>query len=213
MILHHNIEIPKLSAKMVNGIRVYETPEGLLYPSITTILSILSEETIQNWQKRIGKKAAQKISNVAAARGTSLHQTIEKYLKNEAFTETFDFRVIKPHLSKITEIYCQEQSLWSDKYQIAGTVDCICIYDGKPTIIDFKTNKKKKKRDWLESYFIQGTFYAEAFEERTGIEVNNIVILILLKEDMNVDFIEVDRCEYLDLLITVRDMYRSIYEY
>jgi genome maintenance exonuclease 1 len=211
MIIQHNIEIPDIPIRNENDIRVYVTPEGNLYPSITTVLSVLSEETISNWKRRVGEKTANKISSTATRRGTSLHEIVEKYLKNEPIKETVDFRAFLPSLSKITEIYCQEKTIWSDKYKIAGRSDCICVYDGKPTVIDFKTNRRKKKLEWLESYFIQGSFYAEAFEERTGTKIDDIVIMILLTDNLKVDIYEVKKNDFLDKLITVRDMFRSMY--
>ena len=74
-------------------------------------------------------------------------------------------------LCNIDNIYAQEAGLYSDKYKVAGRVDCIARYNGTPSIIDFKTSSRERTDDWNENYYIQGSAYAEMFGERTGIEV------------------------------------------
>ena len=63
--------------------RRYLTTNGEAYPSVTTVLSILSEESIAKWRKRVGEAEANKISSRAATRGTAVHDIIEKYLNND----------------------------------------------------------------------------------------------------------------------------------
>ena len=48
-------------------------------------------------------------------------------------------------LQKIDNIYAQECGLYSDKYKVVGRVDCIAEYDGKLSIIDFKTSTSERK--------------------------------------------------------------------
>ena len=57
--------------------RTYVTPDGSRYPSITTVLSILNEESLAAWRKRVGDAEANKIGNRAAARGTQVHNIID----------------------------------------------------------------------------------------------------------------------------------------
>lgn len=168
-----------------NGYRVYETPTGEKYPSITSILSILSKKSIEEWKKRIGHEKANKISRQASNRGTKVHELTEKYINNDPeynlgyFPDVISsFKKIKPELNKIDNILLQEAALYSDELKIAGRVDCIADYDGKLSIIDFKTSRKPKKREWIDSYFMQAAFYGKAFHERTGIKINQSVIII-----------------------------------
>ena len=93
------------------------------------------------------------------------------------------YSTIKKSLNNIDNIYAQEAGLYSDKYKVAGRVDCIAEYNGVPSIIDFKTSTKERNDDWNENYYIQGSAYAEMYEELTGIDYNQIVILVLLKMD------------------------------
>ena len=37
---HETVELPSITAINKEGVRVYETPEGQYYPSITTVLSL-----------------------------------------------------------------------------------------------------------------------------------------------------------------------------
>ena len=39
-----------------DGKRLYNTPDGNQYPSVTSVLSIINEDKIAAWRKRIGEK-------------------------------------------------------------------------------------------------------------------------------------------------------------
>ena len=166
--------------------RKYSTPEGVKYPSITTVLSILSRDAIMAWRRRVGAEEANKISHRASTRGTAVHAIIEKYLNNdEDYREGYlpniidNFLTVKEVLdSRIGKIYAQEVPLYSDYLGVAGRVDCVAEFDGKPAIIDFKTSKRLKSLEQVESYFMQEAFYAIAWEERTQIPITQLVTII-----------------------------------
>ena len=187
MFKHVNMEaLPELDCETLPTGRTYITPEGNKYPSITTVLSLLSKDGILAWRKRVGEEVANKISTQAATRGTAVHQLAEDYLNNKEDwskgampANLFSFNQIKPILDKrVTNIWAQEVPLYSDKFMIAGRVDCIAEFDGELTIIDFKTSRKPKKEEWVQNYFIQASFYAAAFYERTGISIKKFAIVI-----------------------------------
>ena len=122
------------------------------------------------------------------------------------------FGQIKPVLSeKVDNIYAQECGLYSDKYKVAGRVDCIGEYNGVPSIIDFKTSTKERNDDWNESYYIQASAYAEMFEERTGIEINQIVILVVTEDGIVQEFIKTKH-DYLPLLVETIDDFTTHWE-
>ena len=100
---------------------------------------------------------------------------------------------------KVDNIYAQECGLYSDKYKVAGRVDCIAEYDGKLSIIDFKTSSKERSDEWNESYYIQASAYAEMFEERTGIGINQIAILVVTEDGVIQEFVK-NKTDYLPLL-------------
>lgn len=180
-----------------DGSRVYATEDGNRYPSVTTVLSSLSEAAIAEWRARIGAEEANKISTRAATRGTKLHAYTEHYLQNDnGFFDGVDiitqelFKTFKPVLQPINNIHCQETKLYSHHLKLAGTVDCIAEYNGKLSIIDFKTAGKVKKKEWIHNYFMQCAAYAIMYEELTGISVPQLVVLIAVEDDEPQVFIE-----------------------
>lgn len=195
MFNHIECELPKLS-RVTNedGTRVYQTPTGNKYPSVTTVTGLLKKQSIIAWRKRVGEEEANKISSTAARRGTRIHSLAEKYLLNESVNpDMFDIEMwnkFKPILHNINNIYALEQSLFSDHLEVAGTVDCIAEYNGKMSVIDFKTSKRIKERDNIHDYFMQCSAYAVAFEEMTKIPVPQIVILIAVDEEDPLIFVE-----------------------
>jgi ATP-dependent exoDNAse (exonuclease V) beta subunit len=168
--------------------RVYKTPGGNLYPSITTVLSAYNKKAIYEWRQRVGEEEANRISRTASGRGTRLHNAVEKYLLNEM--SDMKRRSIMPDAlplyiqleeilkEKIGDIYGIETPLYSDRLKLAGRCDCIAEWDGTLSIVDWKTAKDFKKRDYIQNYFMQGAAYAEMFEERTNRQIEQIVIVI-----------------------------------
>jgi genome maintenance exonuclease 1 len=187
-----------LIAESTSSGRKYATPDGSRYPSVTTVLSILSEESIQKWRHRVGAEEANKISHRASTRGTAVHDVIEKYLANDenAFEGRMphiinNFNSVKSVLdSRIGKIYMQEAALYSEHLGLAGRVDCIAEFDGVISIIDWKTSGKLKSKKWIENYFIQESAYAIMFEERTGIPIVNLVTVIVVDNEEPQVFVE-----------------------
>lgn len=188
-----------LEASTTEKGRVYTTPKGKKYRSITTVLSAFSKQGIIAWRKRVGESEADKISSKAATRGTNLHLVCEKYLLNEYTPSKLKtlmpnikalFQQLKPELDKnIGKIYALEQALYSDELEIAGRVDCIAEWDGELAIIDFKTSGKLKEERYILNYFMQCTAYALMFEERTGRPIDKIVVVIAVENEQSQIFV------------------------
>ena len=164
--------------------RVYVDAEGNKYPSITTVLSILNKEAILAWRKRVGEEEANKISTRAAVRGTKVHDMIEKYILNEDPGEpdlisVSNFKEVKPIIDeRLSKVYATEKRMFSKHLGVAGTVDCVGVWDGKDSIIDWKTSAKFKKKEWISNYFMQASAYAIMWEERTGRPITQLVVCI-----------------------------------
>lgn len=179
-----------------------------MYPSITTVLSVLSEDAIDSWRERIGQEEAQKISEYACNRGTDLHSVLEAYLKNETPSFPDDpksrvrimFNRMKRVLSKVNNIVAQEVPLYSDALAVAGRCDCIAEYNGILSIVDFKGATKAKKKTWIKSYFLQTTGYSLMFEERTGMKAEQIVIFMAGEEDFSCQVFVENRDKYVSQL-------------
>lgn len=170
----------------IDGVRYYKTPQGLLYPSITTVLSKTSDITgLDQWRERIGNDLADQIMKDAQIHGTMTHKLCEDYLKNKKSVGDFldipknHFEKLKPYLHKMNNIRGIELPLYSDKLKIAGTCDCIAEYNGNLSIIDFKTSRSRlvEHYDKVQKYFMQATAYSLMWKERTGIEIDQIVII------------------------------------
>lgn len=205
---HQKINLPEIKAKTTDGVRLYETPDGNFYPSITTVLSTRNKEGLFKWRERVGNDVANYVARTAAVRGTYVHHMCEDYLNND-FDEEKHKKKFLPYtlftqlrdsvLQKIDNIYAQECGLYSDKYKVAGRVDCIAEYDGIPSIIDFKTSTSERKDSYNENYYIQASAYAEMFEERTKIAINQVVILVITEDGVVQEFVK-DKKNYLPLL-------------
>lgn len=213
MFTHIPHEFPKLKrTTSPDGTRVYETPSGRAYPSVTTVSGLLKKKAILEWRKRVGEKEANEISKKAANRGTRIHTLCEKYLSNDEITSGyFDqdmWSSIKPELNRIDNIHALEQALYSDHLEVAGTVDCVAEYEGKLSIIDFKTSKKLKERNDIHDYFIQCSAYAVAFEEMTKIPVPRIVIIMAVEDNEPLIFKE-KRDDWIGAFKDLREEYRK----
>jgi hypothetical protein len=182
----------ELGDASVPGTRLYVTPQGKKYPSITTVLSVRGKEAIYEWRRRVGEEEANRVTRHACARGTALHTIAEKYLNNEPDIYKKDemphvvalFRSIQPILdNNIGRVVMQERPLYSDHLGIAGRVDLVAEYEGKLSVIDFKTSKRVKTREEISNYFIQAAFYAAAFYERTDIPVTQSVIIMAIDDN------------------------------
>jgi genome maintenance exonuclease 1 len=191
--IHH--DFPKLKRDTApDGTRVYNTPSGKSYPSVTTVTGLHTAKGIADWRRRVGDEEANRISARASARGNRIHSLCEAYLRNERCEpDIFDrelFESISFWLEDIDIIHALESPLYSDFLQVAGTVDCIAEFQGKLSVIDFKTSSKPKDRDDIHNYFMQTSAYAVAFEERTGIPVGRLVIIMAVENDDPRLFIE-----------------------
>ena len=208
MFNHVQISLPEVTTETINRKRFYVTPEGEKYPSITTVLSNRKKEGLFEWRKRVGNDVANYVARTSAARGTKVHHMCEDYLNNEFDEEKHKkdflpfclFNQLKDRaLCNVNNIYAQEAGLYSDKYKVAGRVDCIAEYKNTLSIIDFKTSSRERNDDWNENYYIQTAAYAEMFEERTGLETSQIVILVVTEDGTVQEFVK-NKQDYLPML-------------
>ena len=186
---HVGNTLTELQTENIDGRRFYKTPNGN-YQSITTLLSNLSKAGISAWRKRVGAEEANRISTKASRQGTAVHALCEQYIKNEQDFLTGSmphlvemFESIQPLLDRIDNVHVTEGALYSDELKLAGRTDLIAEFDGQTAIIDYKTSRRIKTWEMCHSYFMQGAFYAHAYEERTGIAINNIVIIMAVENE------------------------------
>ena len=205
---HVNCDLPKLSRETIDGVRYYSVPDAdelLKLVSITSVTSHHNRDIFVNWRKKVGEEEANRITKKATRRGTDMHTLTEHYLKNEELPEVppiseMLFKIAKSKINLINNVYALEGSLYSKQLGIAGTVDCIAEYDGELAIIDFKTSKKPKPREWVEHYFVQCMAYGCMLYELTGIMIKKLVIIMACENGECVVYEEYDKAKYIKLL-------------
>lgn len=181
------------------------------YPSITSVLGYFKAQAIQEWRNRVGEQEANKISGRAARRGTIIHNMVEKYLLNEDMDRIIEkrnlldidtFARMIPTLSRIDNIVAQEQALFSHALKIAGRVDLIAEFDGKLSVIDFKTSLRPKKEEYIRDYFEQTTAYSLMFFNMTVTDIKQIVVIIVNDEGGEPQVFVRDPIFYADTLVS-----------
>ena len=168
-------------------------------PSVTTVLNKTSnkKDSIQQWRNRVGEEEANRIIKQSTDIGTMVHEALELYLNEQEWrnfsdnedgvlAERMTEKFIESGLNSITEVWGLEVGLILDGLY-AGTADCVGKINGVPSLIDFKTARKMKKREWIEDYFLQCCAYANAHNVMFDTDINQIVILMI---DRNLIFQE-----------------------
>jgi genome maintenance exonuclease 1 len=201
MLVKNKYEYPILERVDTEIGRHYLDSNNKPVPSVTTVLSgtSKSKDGLIQWRNRIGEEEAERIIKQSTDIGTAVHEAIENYLNGKSwdnFEETHDqllaqkisAKFIKDGLKGITDIWGLEVGLLLDNLY-AGTADCVGEFEGTPTLIDFKTAKKIKKREWIEDYFLQGCAYANAHNVMFGTKIEQIVILMVDRSAIFQEFI------------------------
>lgn len=190
------------------NLRRIQTPKGRQYtddtgepvPSVTTVLDKTGDKTaLIAWRKRVGDAEATRISNESAGLGTKVHNALEKFVLQEDYeikgnnhisimAKKMVNEMIEKGLTQVNEIWGVEVGLIAQELY-AGTADCIGMFDGRESIIDFKTAKKIKKREWIEDYFLQGCAYALAHNEMFESNIRQVAILMVDREGNYADFV------------------------
>lgn len=168
-------------------------------------LSDKDQKYIENWKKIEADKEANRITNAATSRGSKLHEMIESYLKNEEIPDKGTlprllFENAKPTLNRIDNIHAIESNLYSEYWELAGTVDTIAEFDGVLSIIDYKTSEQPKPREWIDNYFVQATAYLCMYYELTGKKAKQLVIIMTCENSEVVVYIEKDIKKYILML-------------
>ena len=196
-------KLPKTKGKRINGMRFYEV-DGKAYPSVTSVLGYRPKPGLLAWRKNVGEEAAKWDMARAARRGKATHTLVEEFLKGET-PSTRDvlplglFSLLKPYIAQIDNVHCLETILYSHKLTLAGQVDCIAEYNGKLSVIDFKTANKERNDAWNESYYLQTTAYSMMYEELFGTPIEQIVILMASEDGAARAFVK-ERKEYIPKL-------------
>jgi len=196
---HRLIEFPKCILDDSTGAHIYLTPDGKKLRSVTTMLSRTKSSTdrkqLTAWRERIGYDVAEYIMKTSAVIGTETHRLNENYINMERDSCKYSLlsyahhRNFIPYLNKIKNVFGVEPKLFSEDMGLAGTADLVAEYDGKISIIDYKTKRSKQKEEWMHDYFIQTTAYAKMWKELTGQPIEQLVILASSEQNTFQEFI------------------------
>ncbi len=188
--MHFKYSYPNLERVEENEMRFYKDSNNELVPSVTTVLDATGDKSgITQWRRKVGPAQADAIVQESTLIGSAVHEAIENYLLGKSwsnFTEdrngflakSISSKFISSCLNGIDEVWGLESGLILDGLY-AGTADCIGVYKGLPAIIDFKTAKKLKRKDWIEDYFLQCSAYANAHNVMFETSINDLVILMV----------------------------------
>tara|TARA_B100000686_G_scaffold354886_1_gene467972 strand:+ start:2927 stop:3631 length:705 start_codon:yes stop_codon:yes gene_type:complete len=195
----------ELSKTAKDGKRHYETPDGRIVPSVTTVLSATKDMThLHAWRKRMGVEKAAQITQESANIGTVMHRSLEKHVKGVERKPGSNFIQQKAHamaniiidngLNDVSEVWGSEVSLhYPELY--AGTTDLVGVYKGEPAIMDFKQARKLKKKEWVEDYFLQLVAYSEAHNKQYDTQIKSGRVFICTQKNEYQTF-EIDNYDH-----------------
>ena len=172
-------------------VRLYLTPDGESLPSVTSVLNKTKDRSfLKKWREKVGEKKAEKIIRDSTQIGTALHLYIERFVNGKKYkdltkigkqAERMAKKIIDETSKDITDVWGSEVHLYYPK-KYAGTTDMVCLYKGKPTIVDFKQSNRPKKREWVQDYLMQLAAYAQAHNKLFGTDINQGVILMCSRD-------------------------------
>lgn len=216
---HDLIDLPILHRIDAEDGRRYLTPDGNKYPSVTTVLGSTSDKSgLDDWKARIGEEAAYQEMKRAGRRGTGMHDLCERYIRNQDIDLRREmpvpaqlFSQVRPKLKEhVNNVRGIELPLYSDYLKIAGTADLIAEWDGKLAIIDYKSSNKNKEASWITDYWLQCSIYAICFEERTGIPINKLVVLMGVEQSTKPLVFESTRKQWEGMLLDrIKTFYKT----
>ncbi len=180
---------PKSKRELLKGSRHYDVNDEKL-PSVTTILQATQDaekaESLKKWTQKVGEAAAKRVLEQATKRGTAMHSYLETYLQGGQILDLRDVgreassmaeTIIAKGFNDIEEIWGSEVTLFYPNLY-AGATDLCGIYQGRESIIDFKSSNKPKKAEWIKDYKLQMIAYAMAHNCVYGTDIDQGVILM-----------------------------------
>lgn len=203
---HKIIELPKCILDVSTRAHIYTTPEGQRLRSVTTMLNktkpTRDKKQLTDWRDRVGNPVAQYIMNTSAIIGTETHKLNENYINMER--DSCNYSLLSyahhnnfiPYLNKTKDVFGVEPKLFSSEMGLAGTADLVGEYDGKLSVIDYKTKRSTQRKEWMTDYFIQTTAYAKMWEELTSQPIEQLVILVSSEQNTFQEFISEPKNHY-----------------
>ena len=196
MIWNKKFKYPTSTRALINGKRHYDVGTNEKLPSVTTILSATQSEEkrkkLEEWRKRMGPQYADRVRDISAMRGTSMHTYLEGYITDQRHLDLTALGVeagrmadivIRSGLGDLEEVWGSEVTLYYPGLY-ADATDVVGIYNGRESIIDFKQTNKPKQREWIDDYFTQLAAYAMAHNHVYGTQIQSGIILMCSKDGL-----------------------------
>ena len=175
--------------KMLDGLIANKLKAAMLPSEVSEFINkVYSELTphVKNFNPKVNDNLSGWIGlHISKKRPGVIDKAKKDFLPNCLFQQ-----LSTKVLCNIDNIRAQECSLYSDKYKLAGRVDCIAEYNGILSVIDFKTASRERNDEYNQNYYIQASAYAEMFEERTAQSIDQIVILVVTEDGVVQEFIK-----------------------
>ena len=231
-----SLSLPRYEPSRIslNGKRHYtcsqfpNVPEGMLLPSVTTVLSSMAPVgkimALINWRKRVGNEEANRRTKLAASRGTWMHNVIEDLFNGEDIENHLEqreewrpyFAAIEPFLELIDKPILAESAVawWDDgeKQGYSGTLDQLALMaDGAIALMDWKTSYKIKPDYQLADYKKQLGAYSLAAEQMYGIDIEQAYCVISVydpeepKREAELQILQMDGFELVQQQAIMRD--------
>ena len=215
--IHTDIDktvLPKTKGKKVGDYRFYDI-DGVNYPSVTSVLSMRKSEGLKKWRNSMGENVANWEMRRGANRAKSLHTLVEQYMKNEtpSIRDVLPlglFKLMKPYLDQINNIRLVEEIMYSKNLTLAGQVDCVAEYNGKLSVIDFKTANKERIEEWVENYFLQCTAYSIMYNETFNEPIEQIVVLMAAEDGSMKAFVKEPKDYEDELQNAIKTFYETV---
>lgn len=195
---------------IINNSRHYSINQEKL-PSVSAILEITKpikdKEALKNWENKIGKIEARRVSNESMSLGNAMHLYIQNFLENrlngeflaeENLGKKMAEEIIENGLkNNLSEIYGVEACLYYPNY-FAGTCDTVGVFNSQEAIIDYKNSLRPKKIEWIHTYLLQIAGYALAHNKVYNSNITKGVIL-MCSRDLTFQKFVVEGQEFLKL--------------
>lgn len=182
----------------------YYNINGIEYPSVTTILSVIGKPGLMEWKAKLGKEEADKITKESASLGSKVHQMIEIIIlhqlgflgspvpelnkKEKEIVQNAMNEYLKWQKRVHFEPLKSELTVHSKRYRYAGTLDCVGLIGNTLAIVDWKTSKRIYK-----DHYLQLVAYWHAYWEMTGDLAERLYIIRFSKDKK-------DKSEFYEIL-------------
>lgn len=197
--------------------------DGKKWPSATELTRLLPQPWLWSWFKSSVKKSGWRGWQRCLAQtkrggliGTEVHGLIEGFIKKQEYnpisgkyqSQQFADALFDKVNPLVTKWEALEPHLKSESLKIHGTADAICQFEGRRTILDWKTSANKS-----ETHPIQLACYAFCWnEENPNKPVSTGVIARVDKKSQKLG-VKLDIYENLGQYYPIIQALRTIWEY